>query len=159
MGERGQRFAGEVGRFLAVGFVATVVAVLIFNFLVHGFSTRGHAPLNEQPELAYLLANGVGMLISFRGTSHWAFRDRAARHADGGAAAFVAINVATMAIPIGCLWISRSLLGLDDPVSDNVSANLIGLLLANATRFVLFRQLVFPASPDQERLVQSSVQE
>jgi hypothetical protein len=49
-----------------------------------------------------------------------------------------------MLIPMTCLWISRNLLGLDDPLSDNISANVVGLLLANAARFGLFRQYVFP---------------
>ena len=61
MGERWQRFAGEVGRFLAVGLLATIVAIVLFNFLVHGYNTADWAPLNEQPELAYVIANGVGM--------------------------------------------------------------------------------------------------
>ena len=144
MGERWQRSAGEVSRFLAVGLVATIIAIVLFNFLVHGFNFAGFAPLNEQPELAFVIANGVGMVISFNGTKQWAFRDRRARHADGGVIAFVGINLLTMTIPIICLWISRNSLGLDDPLSDNVSANVIGLLLANAARFFLFRSFVFP---------------
>ena len=148
MGDRGQRFAGEVSRFLAVGLVATIVAIVLFNFLVHGLNTGEFAPLNQQPELAYLIANSVGMVISFNGTKQWAFRDREARHADGGVVAFVGINLLTMTIPMICLWISRNSLGLDDPISDNISANVIGLLLANAARFVLFRQFVFP-HPDR----------
>ena len=50
-----------------------------------------------------------------------------------------------MTIPITCLSISRQVLGLDDPLSDNIAANVIGLVLglANAARFVLFRTLVF----------------
>ena len=149
MGERWQRFAGEVSRFLAVGLVATIVAIVLFNFLVHGFNTADFAPLNEQPELAYLIANCVGMVISFNGTKQWAFRDRQARHADGGVMAFVGINLLTMTIPIVCLQISRNSLGLDDPISDNISANVVGLLLANAARFILFRQFVFP-NPDRD---------
>ncbi|QBR92018.1 GtrA family protein [Nocardioides euryhalodurans] len=144
MGVRGQRLAGEVGRFLAVGLLATIVAIVLFNLLVHGFSAGDFAPLNEQPELAYVIANVTGMVISFKGTKQWAFRERSARHADGGVIAFIVINLATMTIPITCLWLSRNGLGLDDPLSDNVSANVIGLLLANAARFVLFRQYVFP---------------
>ena len=143
MGERWQRFAGEVSRFLAVGLLATIVAIVLFNFLVHGYNTADWAPLNQQPELAYVIANGVGMLISFSGTKSWAFRGREARHADGGVIAFVSINLVTMLIPLTCLWISRNLMGLDDPLSDNVSANVVGLLLANAARFFLFRQYVF----------------
>lgn len=143
MGARRQRFAAEAGKFLAVGAVATVVSLILFNLLVHGFNTADFAPLNGQPELAYVIANSVGMLISFRGTKGWAFRDRVARHADGGVIAFIGINLATMLIPITCLFISRNLLGLDDPISDNVSANVVGLALANAARFVLFRYYVF----------------
>ncbi len=147
MGERWQRFAGEVSRFLAVGFAATVVSILLFNFLVHGFTTANWAPLNDRPELAYLIASSVGMVISFNGTKQWAFKHRETRHADGGLMAFVGINLLTMLIPIAFLWISRGL-GLDDPISDNISANVVGLLFANAARFVLFRQFVFP-HPDR----------
>lgn len=140
---RRQRFATEAGKFLAVGAVATIVALILFNFLVHGFNTADFAPLNGQPELAYLIANLVGMVISFQGTKGWAFKDRTARHADGGVVAFVAINLVTMLIPISCLYVSRNLLGLDDPISDNISANVVGLLMANIARFFLFRYYVF----------------
>ena len=142
MSDRSKRFGIEVSRFLAVGFVATIVSLILFNFLVHGFNTSNVALLNDQPEIAYVLANAVGMVISFRGMKFWAFRDRKSRHADGGVIAFVVINLATMLIPITCLWISRGF-GLDDPISDNISANVIGLLLANAARFFLFREFVF----------------
>ena len=137
-----QRFRQEAGRFLAVGLVATIVALILFNFLVHGFGALDGAWLNDRPELAYVLANAVGMAISFRGTKVWAFRDRRTSHADGGVVAFVVINLATMLIPMTCLGISRGL-GLDDPISDNLSANVIGLALANAARFFLFREFVF----------------
>jgi len=143
VGERWQRFAAEVGRFLAVGFLATVVALILFNLLVHGLGMAGFGPLNEQPEAAYVLANAVGMVISYRGTKTWAFKHRESRHADGGLAAFVGINLLTMLIPITCLFLSRNVLGFDDPLSDNVSANVIGLGLANAARFFAFRGLVF----------------
>jgi putative flippase GtrA len=137
-----KRFGLEAGRFLAVGLVATIVALILFNFLVHGFGAMDSAWLNDKPEVAYVLANAVGMAISFRGTKVWAFRDRRTHHADGGVVAFVVINLATMLIPITCLWISRGM-GLDDPISDNISANVIGLALGNAARFFLFREFVF----------------
>ena len=143
MGERWYRLSAEVGRFLAVGLLATIVALILFNFLVHGFGAFDAAPLNQHAELAYLIANGVGMVISFRGSKRWAFRDRETRHADGGVSAFVVINLLTMLIPMACLWVSRNLLGLDSPLSDNVAANVIGLALANTARFFLFRVYVF----------------
>lgn len=139
-----RRVAADATRFLVVGAVATIVALVIFNGLVHGFTKDSEAPLNDQPQLAYFLANVVGMLVSFRGTRDWAFRGRSTRHVDGGRTAFVAINLVTMVIPMGFLMISRNVLGLDDPVSDNIAANVLGLFAGTVVRFLLLRQYVFP---------------
>ncbi len=136
-----RRRLAEAGRFLAVGGLATAVAFVLFNLMLHG--PGAPAGLAASPVLAYVLANTVGMAISFHGSRHWAFRDRPTRHADGGVTAFVLINLLTMLLPIGCLSVSRDLLGLDDPVSDNLAANVIGLALAMTARFWLFRTLVF----------------
>jgi putative flippase GtrA len=142
VGDRTQRFITEAGRFLAVGGLATAVALVIFNVLVHGL-VLGTPPLGDQPVLAYVVANSVGMVVSYHGSRRWAFRDRPSHHADGGLTAFVVINLATMLIPIACLSISRDGLGLTDPLSDNISANVVGLMLGQAARFFLFRTLVF----------------
>ena len=143
MSDRTQRLIAEVGRFLAVGGAATIVALIVFNMLVHGFNTGDHALLGSQPILAYVLANSLGMGVSYYGSRHWAFRDRPPVTSDGGLTSFVAINFLTMLIPIGCLAISRDVLGLDDPISDNVAANVIGLVLGLCARFALFRTYVF----------------
>jgi putative flippase GtrA len=143
MSDRTQRLIAEAGRFLVVGGAATIVALIIFNYLVHGFSTADHAPLGDQPILAFVIANTIGMCISYYGSRHWAFRDRQPVHSDGGKTSFVVINLLTMLIPIGCLAISRDVLGLDDPLSDNVSANVLGLVLGLVARFYLFRTFVF----------------
>lgn len=143
MSDRWRRVFTEAYRFLAVGGVATLVAVLLFNFLVHGFHTGWDAPLAGQPYFAFVIANLVGMTVSYRGSRSWVFKDRPPRTADGGRLMFVVINLATMLIPIACLWFSRNVLGLDDPYSDNVAANMIGLFLGMVARFYLFRTLVF----------------
>ena len=93
MSDRTQRFLAEVGRFLAVGGAATVVALVIFNLLVHGYNTGEHAMFSDEPILAYVLANTVGMGVSYYGSRHWAFRDRPPHSSDGGRTAFVAINL------------------------------------------------------------------
>ena len=143
MGDRWHRIFTEAYRFLAVGGLATVVAIVIFNFLVHGFHTRWDALLSGNPYLAFVIANVAGMAVSYRGSRTWVFKDRPPRTADGGLLMFVVINLVTMLIPIACLWISRNALGLDDPYSDNIAANVIGLFLGMVARFYLFRTLVF----------------
>ena len=143
MSSRWRRILTEAYRFLAVGGLATIVAFLLFNLLVHGFRLGYDAPLADQPYLAYAIANIVGMVVSYRGSRSWVFKDRPPRTADGGRLMFVVINLATMLIPMACLWFSRNVLGLDDPVSDNVAANVVGLFLGMVARFYLFRTLVF----------------
>lgn len=142
MSQRWRRILTEAYRFLAVGGLATILAFLLFNSLVHGWGI-GDAPLDGQPYLAYVLANLAGMAVSYRGSRTWVFKDRPPRTADGGRLMFIVINLATMLIPIGCLWVSRNVLGLDDPFSDNIAANVVGLFLGMVARFYLFRTLVF----------------
>jgi putative flippase GtrA len=137
------RFLGEVAKFLTVGGVATAVAFVIFNGLVHGY-LGGPGPMNDQPIWAYVLANTVGMLVSYRGSRSWAFRNREAVGPAGGRLMFFVINLASMAIPIGCLAFTRYVLHLEDPVSDNIAANGVGLVLGTLARFVAIRQLIFP---------------
>lgn len=143
MGRRLQRLASEVTKFLAVGGAATLVAFVIFNGLVHGFFGNPSGPMHEWPLPAYVVANFVGMLVSYRGSRSWAFRDREVVGAAGGRIAFFVINTLTMAIPLVCLATSRYALGLDDAFADNVSANVIGLGLGTAARFWAFRRYVF----------------
>ena len=149
MGRRMQHFLGEVAKFLTVGGVATLVAFVIFNGLVHGYF-GGPGPMHEQPLVAFVLANTVGMLVSYRGSRSWAFRHREAVGPAGGRVAFFAINIVSMAIPLACLAFTRYVLHRTDPVSDNVAANGIGLVLGTLARFVAIRQIIFPHRREME---------
>ena len=137
-----ERFLSEGAKFLTVGGVATLVSFVIFNGLVHGyFDDPG--PMHENPLVAFVLANTVGMVVSYRGSRSWAFRDRAAVGVAGGRVAFFVINVVSMVIPLACLSFSRYVLHLTDPVADNISANLVGLGLGTLARFFALRQFIF----------------
>ena len=136
-----QRLASEAAKFLAVGGVATAIALLLFNLLVHGISSPG--PLNEWPLTSYVVANFIGMFVSYRGSRSWAFRHREAVGPAGGRVSFFAINTVTMAVPVVCLAVSRYGLHLDSALADNVSANVIGLGLGMGVRFWAFRRFVF----------------
>jgi putative flippase GtrA len=153
MSMRWRRRLAEVARFLAVGGVATLVALFLFNLLVHGYTPGAHPPLEHHAVLGYVVANSIGMLISYRGSRSWAFKHRETTHPDGGRTAYFGINLATMALPVACLWFSRSVLSLDDPVADNLSANVIGLAMGTAARFYLFRTLVFTQPRHREPVV------
>jgi putative flippase GtrA len=143
VGDGWNRLLAEIGRFMAVGGIATFVAFVIFNFLVHGLYLTGDPWLSGHPVTAFVVANFVGMMISYRLSRYWTFKHRPPQHADGGRTAYFAINTVTMLIPMACLWMSRNALGLDDPLSDNLSGVVIGQLLGQVARFYLFREYVF----------------
>jgi putative flippase GtrA len=143
VGEGWRRLMAEIGRFMAVGGISTFVAFVIFNFLVHGLYVTSDPWLSGHPVTAFVIANFVGMLISYRLSRYWTFKHRPPQHADGGRTAYFVINTATMIIPMACLWISRNVLGLDDPLSDNVAGVVIGQQLGQVVRFYLFRTYVF----------------
>ena len=142
MGRRLQRFVAVTSKFLTVGGVATLVSLVIFNSLVHGYFGRP-APLHDQPIVGFVLANTVGMIVSYRGSRSWAFRDREAVGPAGGRLTFFVINTVSMLIPIGCLAFSRYVLGRTDAMADNIAANVVGLGLGTAARFWAIQRFIF----------------
>ena len=147
MGRRLRRISGEVARFSAVNIVATAVALVIFNVLVHGVTSWFDGPLHDRPLTSYLLANSVGMFVSYYGARYYAFRHRHAAGPGGGLLIYVVINLASFVIPISCLWVSRNVFGWDTIYADNISGNVIGAILGNVFRFFAFRRFVFTGKP------------
>ena len=128
---------------MVTGGLSTLVSVSLFNFLVHGLYLTSSPWLSTQPLTALVIANLVGMMVSYRLSRYWTFRHRQPVHADGGRTAFFLINVVTLPLSVGTLWFSRHVLGLTDPLSDNLFGNVIGALIGQVARFYLFRTYVF----------------
>ncbi len=144
MGSRLRRIGGEAAKFSAVNIVATIVAVVLFNVLVHGITGISRpGVLNGWPVTSWFLANCVGMGISFYGSRRYAFKNRQPAGPYGGALNFVLVNLTSFLIPMGCLWITRNVIDWDSALADNISANVVGAVLGMAVRFWAFRRFVF----------------
>ena len=154
--EGGQRrLAGEFVRSATTGTVASLVAIGLFNWLVHWDPGHGTgAWFHDHAITAFLIANGVSILLTYALSRWWAFRNRQAYGPLGGVPMFFVISVGSLVIPVACLWFSRNVLELSSATADNVAANAVGLFLGFVTRFALFRSLVFrPAEvgPSEEQ--------
>lgn len=147
MGRRLRRIGGEIVRFSAVNVVATVAAVVIFNALVHGVKGWFEGPANSHPLPMFLAAHSVGMFISYYGSREYAFKHRHAAGPGDGLLNYVIINLASFAIPISCLYVTRNVFGWDSVYADNISGNVIGAVLGMAFRFWAFRRFVFTKTP------------
>jgi len=137
------RLAGEIARFMAVGAISTLVAIVLYNWLA--YAPYGiWSPLHHHVTWSYIVSHGVGMLVSYELSRRWTFKQRAEAKAGEGFVSYAVINIATMTtIPLGCLWLSRHAFSLTSPLADNISGNVVGLLLSQVARFYLFRQFVF----------------
>jgi len=134
----------EIASFLGVGGLAYLVDVAVFNILlsVPPFATW-------HPWAARTLAVAVAMVVTYIGNRTITWRNRNGAERKREVTLFVAFNLVGLAISVACLVVSHDLLGLTSRLADNISANVVGLLLGTAFRFWSYRRYVF--LPDEQR--------
>ncbi|MDN5727544.1 MAG: GtrA family protein [Propionibacteriales bacterium] len=131
----------EVLRFLAVGGVAYVVDVGLTNLLVYGFGQGG--PMADQPLPATVVSTAASMVVAWLGNKLWTYGHRGTRTTVRAVLLFVVVNLLSMLLRLVPLAVAWYLLGLRDPLSYNISNNIIGMALAMAFRFFAYRRFVF----------------
>jgi putative flippase GtrA len=127
---------GEAARFGVVGLVAYGVDVLLFNVLLLGAGAPS--------VLAKVVSSAVAIAVAFVGSRWWTWRRRRGPEIGREYALFVLFSVLAAGIQLGCLLLSREVLGLRSALADNVAANVVGMALATLFRFWTFRTYVFP---------------
>lgn len=133
----------EIAKFGIVGSCAFIIDVGLFNILMFG-----PGPLNDKPLTAKAVSVIAATTFAYFGNRFWTFRHRGRTHMGREYVLFFALNGIAMLIALSCLWFSHYALGLDSPIADNISANVIGLSLGTLFRFWSYRKWVFPALPD-----------
>lgn len=133
----------ELMRFGAVGGVAYVVDIGLFNLLRFGPGEL----LVDRPLTAKIASAAVATLVAWLGNRYWAFARHRTATPGRELGAFVLANIGGAAIAVGCLWFSHYVLGLTSPLADNISANVVGLVLGTAFRYVAYKWFVFTGGP------------
>ena len=138
----------EVAKFGTVGLMALVIDVGLFNLLRFA-GPDGEGVLFEKPLTAKLLSVVVAITFSYFMNRHWTYghRDRTGFRREY--VLFVVVNGIATLIALLTLWTSHYALGLTSPLADNISANVIGLVLGTMFRFWAYRTYVFPVSPSE----------
>lgn len=127
---------GELVRFAATGLAAYLSDVAVFNLLLLG------ARMPSAP--AKVLSSAVAIAVAFVGSRYLTWPDRRSASPGREYLLFVLVSVVAAGIQLGCLLLSRDLLGLRSALADNLSANVVGMALATVFRFWGFRTIVFP---------------
>lgn len=136
----------EFLQFCTVGLTAYIVDVGLFNLLAYHWDV--HLPFDRSMS-AKTISVTVSIIVAWIGNRMWTFRDKrnALKHRE--LAMFIVVNLGGMLIALGCLAVSRFILGYDTQFADNIAANVVGLVLGTAFRYVCYRYIVFsaPAAP------------
>lgn len=131
----------ELLRFGSVGGVAFIVDLGLFNLLCYVLDT----PLTGRPLLSRGIAVSAATVVSWLGNRYWTFAHRRTADRTREFVSFAIMNVIGMAISLGTLAASHYLLDLTTALADNI-ANIVGIGLGTAFRYVAYRAVVFTAS-------------
>lgn len=135
------KLIGYVLKFGVVGLVGYVIDVSIFNALRLGLFGEGH--FFQGPIGAKIISVAVATLASWFGNRYWTFREHRRKNYLLELAEFTVVSVGGLAIGLLCLWVSHYLLGFTSLLADNISSNVVGLVLGTTFRFVLYRFWVY----------------
>ena len=135
------RMRKELGKFGVIGLVAYIIDLTIFNVLRFA---GGEGPLYDKPLTAKVISVLAATTFAYFGNRHWTFKDRSRSSFRRQYALFFIFNAAGMIISLSCLWVSHYLLGFESALADNISANVIGLVLGTVFRFWGYHNWVFP---------------
>jgi putative flippase GtrA len=139
--DRLRHLAHEAMKFGVVGGIGYVVDVSLFNVLRYGGDSGG--VLHHKPLTAKAISVAVATIVTYMGNRHWTWRNRERSGVRREMTLFFLLNGIGLLIAVGCLAFSHYLLDLRSPLADNISANVVGLLLGMAFRFWSYRTFVF----------------
>jgi putative flippase GtrA len=140
---RVHRLFRQLVRYGLVGLCGLVVDLGVFNAL--RLTVFAPDDVAAGPLLAKLVSSLVSIVVVWLGNRLWTFGEtrRPRAQAVREALEFFAVALGGMAIGLICLFVSHYLLGFTSPLADNVSSNVVGLVLGTAFRFTLYKLWVF----------------
>ncbi|MET4703211.1 putative flippase GtrA [Frigoribacterium sp. UYMn621] len=128
-------------KFGVIGLAGYFIDVSIFNLLRLGVAGDGH--FFQGPIGAKILSAGIATVVTWFGNRYWTFREHRRQNYLLELAEFSAVSVGGILIGLACLWVSHYLLGFTSLLADNISSNLVGLVLGTSFRFLLYRFWVY----------------
>jgi putative flippase GtrA len=116
---------------------------MAFNLLrsVHPFS-------DVDPSAARTLAVAVAMCVTYLGNRTLTWRHQTSGNRQREVGLFVLFNIIGFGFSVLALVVSHDLLGMTSRLADNVSANVVGLALGTAFRYVTYKRFVFASPAD-----------
>ncbi|MEA9984437.1 GtrA family protein [Subtercola sp. RTI3] len=128
-------------KFGVVGLAGMVLDVGIFNMLLLGVFGTGHFFATAIG--AKLISTSVAIIFNWIGNRYWTFRENRRKNVGLELVEYALVSVGGLAIAEGCIWFTHHVLGQTSLLATNIAANVVGLALGTAFRFVLYRYWVY----------------
>lgn len=136
-----RRLIAQLARFGVVGAVGFVVDFTVFNLL--RATVLSPEDVHSGPFWAKVISTVIAIMVNWIGNRYWTFRNQRRSVAAREGLEFVVVSLGGMVISLGCLGLSHYVFGFTSAFADNVSGNVIGLLLGTAFRFWLYKVWVY----------------
>lgn len=127
----------QLSKFALVGGVGFVIDTLSFTLL------RLTPAFAESPIKAGFISTALAIAANWIGNRYWTFGPHRSTRSVAEAVEFVVVSLLGMAVALGCLAFSHYVLELDTVLADNISKNVVGLVLGSGIRFLLYRYWVY----------------
>lgn len=131
----------QLTKFALVGGVGFALDLAVFNVL--RLTLLSPETVHEGPIIAKLISTAVAILANWIGNRFWTFGPHRRSNSGLEALEFFAVSLVGMGLGLLCLWVSHYVLGYTSLLADNISSNVIGLILGSVVRFALYRHWVF----------------
>ncbi|CAN5209404.1 hypothetical protein BH09ACT1_BH09ACT1_02550 [soil metagenome] len=135
------KLIGYALKFGVIGLLCYVVDVGLFNLLRLGVFGSGH--FFQGPIGAKILSVALATVLSWFGNRYWTFREHRRSDFLVELGEFVVVSVGGLLLQLACLWVSHYALDQRSLLADNVSSNIVGLVISTGFRFLLYRFWVF----------------
>ena len=133
----------EMLKFGAVGAVAFVIDVGLFNLLVT-------TVLDHKPITSKAISTVVAATSSYFMNRHWTWKDRARTGLAREYAMFIVLSAVGLAITLGCLAFGEYVLNQHSLLARNFWGNIVGVAFGMVWRFWSFKRWVF-LEPEPDR--------
>lgn len=125
--------------FLGVGGVGLLLDIGVFNLLTLTVMHSVHGGVVT----AKVVSSAVAILANWVGNRTLTFRSRRRTDVLRESIEFALVSIGGSVIAVVCVWVSHYGLHLTSHLADNIAANVVGLGLGSAFRFILYRTWVF----------------
>jgi putative flippase GtrA len=140
--------------FALVGGLGFILDLAVFNAL--RLTILAPEVHHEGPILAKVISTAVAIAANWIGNRYWTFGPHRRNDSAAEALEFLVVSLLGMGVGLACLWVSHYALGFTSLLADNISSNVVGLLLGSVVRFALYRHWVYHPDRAQARALRAA---